>query len=250
MPDEEGQKDGGITMPLEVAHRRLEHARGRRMPPYPSAAPNQPTVHMNDRRSILLWLQWNDRNGCYVDEACRAEGIPLLDIDGARRAYAAQGAMDRHRDVEYDQDGFDKDPRIASVLDDMLAGRFVWRGPAEFPSTAITAEGAASCRLDGDTITIEDRATYVPAHDTLARFEYMQHSHAAWRVTFAARINPGSDWTAYVCASREAVAGAAVQPHGGVFEREAVDLCLSHGVKLSEPAARALFPNVREEYRP
>lgn len=28
----------------------------------------------NERKSILLFLQWNDKNGCYTDEECKQQG--------------------------------------------------------------------------------------------------------------------------------------------------------------------------------
>jgi hypothetical protein len=30
------------------------------------------------REEILAWLQWNDRNGCYTDEQCAADGMPSV----------------------------------------------------------------------------------------------------------------------------------------------------------------------------
>ena len=36
----------------------------------------------SNREAVIAWLQWNDRNGCYTDADCEAEGMePLTEIE-------------------------------------------------------------------------------------------------------------------------------------------------------------------------
>ena len=37
-----------------------------------------------DRDAIISWLCWNDRNGCYTDEDCKAEGLNPMPVDLAQ----------------------------------------------------------------------------------------------------------------------------------------------------------------------
>ena len=37
-----------------------------------------------DRDAIISWLCWNDRNGCYTDEDCKAEGLKPMPVDLAQ----------------------------------------------------------------------------------------------------------------------------------------------------------------------
>ena len=36
------------------------------------------------RMQCIVWLVWNDPNGCYVDESCDLECIPRLTVEYAR----------------------------------------------------------------------------------------------------------------------------------------------------------------------
>lgn len=36
------------------------------------------------REQVIAWLQWNDANGVYTDEASEAEGLEPLTLDDAR----------------------------------------------------------------------------------------------------------------------------------------------------------------------
>lgn len=42
------------------------------------------------REQVLEWLQWNDANGVYTDEASEAEGLEPLTLDDARNYMRAQ----------------------------------------------------------------------------------------------------------------------------------------------------------------
>jgi len=37
-----------------------------------------------DRDAIIAWLCWNDRNGCYTDEDCEAQGWKPMPVDLAQ----------------------------------------------------------------------------------------------------------------------------------------------------------------------
>jgi hypothetical protein len=75
--------------------------------------------------------------------------------------------------------------------------------------------------------------------------EYMRHSGINWRVTFVAVVNPGRDWSVYICASL----GQHESSEGALTEENAVIACRESGNKLPEEVARALFPAVEERYR-
>jgi hypothetical protein len=47
----------------------------------------QPHVNVNSRDSIIRWLTWNDPNGCYRDDDCVYEGLPLLTHIAALECY-------------------------------------------------------------------------------------------------------------------------------------------------------------------
>jgi hypothetical protein len=47
-------------------------------------APGEPRVDLNSRNSIIRWLAWNDRNGCYFDQDAAAEGLEPLTLATAR----------------------------------------------------------------------------------------------------------------------------------------------------------------------
>ncbi|MTO10433.1 hypothetical protein GMB50_10590 [Turicibacter sanguinis] len=38
---------------------------------------------MENREKILVFLQWNDRHGCYTDENCQLEDVPKLTYEDA-----------------------------------------------------------------------------------------------------------------------------------------------------------------------
>jgi hypothetical protein len=44
----------------------------------------------SSRGTLLLWLQWNDPNGVYDDEAAEAEGFDPLTVDDAWDLIAEQ----------------------------------------------------------------------------------------------------------------------------------------------------------------
>lgn len=46
--------------------------------------PAEPRVDLADRNSIIRWLAWNDRNGCYTDADCASEGLEPLTLEDAR----------------------------------------------------------------------------------------------------------------------------------------------------------------------
>lgn len=48
------------------------------------AAGLEPLVDWNARESIIGWLVWSDRHGCYTDEDLQAEGLQPLTLDMAR----------------------------------------------------------------------------------------------------------------------------------------------------------------------
>lgn len=63
--------------------------------PYPTAdggtgnryGASMPNVDLGDRDSIIRWLQWNDRNGCYSDEEAINEGLEPLTLREAQDAF-------------------------------------------------------------------------------------------------------------------------------------------------------------------
>lgn len=49
-----------------------------------SNAPGQPMLTVDSTRETLIsWLGWNDRNGCYTDADCDAEGMDRLTVETA-----------------------------------------------------------------------------------------------------------------------------------------------------------------------
>lgn len=40
-------------------------------------------IKSDEREKILLFLQWNDRHGCYTDENCDLEEVPRFTYDEA-----------------------------------------------------------------------------------------------------------------------------------------------------------------------
>ena len=51
-------------------------------------------LNSGDRESLIYWLCFNDRNGIYSDEDCRAEGQRPLTEDEARMVLAAMLVRD------------------------------------------------------------------------------------------------------------------------------------------------------------
>jgi len=48
---------------------------------------------MNDeqlRLALIAWLEANDRNGCYSDDDCIAEGFPIMTIAEAMESITLQ----------------------------------------------------------------------------------------------------------------------------------------------------------------
>ena len=48
---------------------------------------------MNDeqlRLALIAWLEANDRNGCYSDDDCIAEGFPIMTIENGLDAIKYQ----------------------------------------------------------------------------------------------------------------------------------------------------------------
>lgn len=54
----------------------------------------EPTIDWNDRESLIAWLTWNDRNGCYTDEDCDCEGLPRLSLESAAALVKDQSERD------------------------------------------------------------------------------------------------------------------------------------------------------------
>lgn len=51
----------------------------------------EPVVDISSRESLIEWLVWNDRNGCYRDDECIAElGRPLT-TEELTEAYKEMG---------------------------------------------------------------------------------------------------------------------------------------------------------------
>jgi hypothetical protein len=48
------------------------------------AVGSEPRVDWDNRLSIIRWLVWNDRNGCYTDAECESEGLEPISLDDAR----------------------------------------------------------------------------------------------------------------------------------------------------------------------
>lgn len=42
------------------------------------------------RLQLIAWLEWNDRNGVYSDDACIAEGLPVMTIENGLDAIKYQ----------------------------------------------------------------------------------------------------------------------------------------------------------------
>ena len=51
---------------------------------YHSKDYQQAILEAADRDAIIAWLCWNDRNGCYTDEDCKAEGLKPMPVDLAQ----------------------------------------------------------------------------------------------------------------------------------------------------------------------
>lgn len=49
-----------------------------------------PDVDLDDRDSIIRWLQWNDHNGDYSDEDAEMRGVPPLTLEECRQMYCDQ----------------------------------------------------------------------------------------------------------------------------------------------------------------
>lgn len=54
----------------------------------------EPSVNMQDRDSLICWLEWNDRNGCYTDEDCDNEQIGRLTLESATELYLEQNSRE------------------------------------------------------------------------------------------------------------------------------------------------------------
>lgn len=50
----------------------------------------QPIVDTNSRESLIAWLCWNDRNGCYTDEDSIAEFGSPATLEELRECYINQ----------------------------------------------------------------------------------------------------------------------------------------------------------------
>jgi hypothetical protein len=62
---------------VKAANRCATESRGGARAPYLTAT--------SPREAVLRWLQWNDPNGCYLDELCEPEfGDPLSEEDAWR----------------------------------------------------------------------------------------------------------------------------------------------------------------------
>jgi hypothetical protein len=51
---------------------------------------NEPVVDINSRDSLINWLCWNDKNGCYTDEQSDMEDMPRLTLEEAQEIYHEQ----------------------------------------------------------------------------------------------------------------------------------------------------------------
>jgi len=51
---------------------------------------NEPSVDPKSRDSLITWLVWNDRNGCYTDIDCANEGMEKLSYSAALQLYLSQ----------------------------------------------------------------------------------------------------------------------------------------------------------------
>jgi hypothetical protein len=52
--------------------------------------PVEPAFSPFDLPSMIRWLQWNDRNGCYTDADCDLEGIERLTLETALESINVQ----------------------------------------------------------------------------------------------------------------------------------------------------------------
>lgn len=46
-----------------------------------------PVVDLNDRDSLIAWMAWNDRNGCFTDADCESEGMEPFKLADARELF-------------------------------------------------------------------------------------------------------------------------------------------------------------------
>jgi len=51
---------------------------------------NEPSVDLKSRDSLITWLVWNDRNGCYTDADCDSEGMEKISYSAAMQLYLSQ----------------------------------------------------------------------------------------------------------------------------------------------------------------
>ncbi|MBS5926998.1 MAG: hypothetical protein KIC66_07920 [Clostridium sp.] len=63
-----------------------------------------------ERKGIIEFLQWNDRNGCYTDENCDSEDVPRMTYEeaikyffGVVNADAYSQISESMADIEYEQ---------------------------------------------------------------------------------------------------------------------------------------------------
>lgn len=50
----------------------------------------QSILASNDRDRLIAWLQWNDPNGCYSDDASDLEDLPRLSVEELKAAMNKQ----------------------------------------------------------------------------------------------------------------------------------------------------------------
>jgi len=50
----------------------------------------EPAVRIQSREDIIGWLEWNDPNGCYSDEANDLEFLPRMTLETALSLYFQQ----------------------------------------------------------------------------------------------------------------------------------------------------------------
>lgn len=175
------------------------------MPMHPSTKPHQPAVWLDHRTSILQWLQWNDKNGCYTDDHSAADEMESLTLHEARLLYAQVACCaDNPDDVE-----------CYETLTKMLRGKFEWEGNKYVGISAVHF--------------------------------YVQHSGVSWRITFIAKPDHKDvgDWACYMIPTIERVIFA----DSGASIKDAINICLTDGLKMPEEIARAIFPTWKGPYR-
>ena len=52
--------------------------------------PREPSADIQDRESVINWLEWNDSNGCYSDADSINEDMPILSLETALNLYFDQ----------------------------------------------------------------------------------------------------------------------------------------------------------------